>query len=71
MTALRPRPTHNFDPLRFSRPAVQSEEERRRMIASNAYLRAEKRRFEAGHEVADWLAAEAEVDREILRLLTR
>jgi hypothetical protein len=32
------------------------------MIESAAYLRAESRNFEAGHEVEDWLAAEAEVD---------
>ena len=32
------------------------------MIAQNAYLRAERRGFEPGHETEDWLAAEAEVD---------
>jgi hypothetical protein len=37
-------------------------EERRRLIAENAYLRAERRGFTAGHETEDWLAAEAEVD---------
>jgi hypothetical protein len=62
MTALPPRPTHNFHPLRFSLPIVVSESERRRMIESAAYLRAEARHFEPGHEVEDWLAAEAEVD---------
>jgi len=36
--------------------------ERRSMIETEAYLRAERRHFEAGHEVDDWLAAEAEVD---------
>ena len=39
-----------------------SEEARRAMIAQAAYLRAERRGFAAGHEEADWLAAEAEVD---------
>lgn len=31
------------------------------MIAEAAYYRAEKRGFEAGHEVEDWLAAEREI----------
>jgi hypothetical protein len=39
-----------------------SASERRSMIERAAYLRAERRHFEAGHEVADWLAAEAEVN---------
>jgi hypothetical protein len=33
------------------------------MIAKAAYLRAERRNFVPGHEVEDWLAAEAEIDR--------
>ncbi|MDB6083835.1 MAG: hypothetical protein JWN43_1716 [Gammaproteobacteria bacterium] len=62
MTALPPKPTHNFFPLRFSPPMVVSESARRRMIEVGAYLRAERRNFEPGHEVEDWLAAEAEVN---------
>ena len=31
------------------------------MIAAAAYFRAERRGFEPGHELEDWLAAEAEV----------
>ena len=31
-------------------------------IAEAAYLRAEQRGFEPGHEIEDWLAAEREVD---------
>ena len=42
--------------------AAISPEERRAMIAANAYLRAERRGFEPGHESDDWFAAEAEVD---------
>jgi hypothetical protein len=42
--------------------AAVSAEARRAMIAQNAYLRAESRGFEPGHEEEDWLAAEAEVD---------
>jgi hypothetical protein len=37
-------------------------EARRALIAQNAYLRAERRGFVPGHEVEDWLAAEAEVE---------
>src|SRR5690606_29151245 len=35
---------------------------RREMIAEAAYFRAEKRNFTGGDPVADWVAAEAEVD---------
>jgi Protein of unknown function (DUF2934) len=37
-------------------------EARRALIAEAAYLRAERRGFNPGHETEDWLAAEAEVD---------
>lgn len=35
-------------------------------IAEAAYFRAEKRGFEAGHELEDWLAAEADVDARLI-----
>ena len=38
-----------------------SEDELNAMISRAAYLRAEQRGFEPGHEVEDWLAAEAEI----------
>ena len=44
------------------KPGV-TEDVRRGMIAEAAYLRAERRGFAPGNEEADWLAAEAEVDR--------
>ena len=37
-------------------------EKRHALIAEAAYLRSERRGFEPGHEVEDWLAAEAEID---------
>lgn len=40
-----------------------SGEERHQMIADNAYYRAERRNFEPGYELIDWLAAEADIDR--------
>lgn len=42
-------------------------EKRAALIAEAAYYRAEKRGFTPGHEAADWLAAEAEVDALLLR----
>lgn len=38
---------------------------RRRMIAEAAYLRAQRRGFERGDPVADWLEAEQEVDQRL------
>lgn len=35
---------------------------RHEQIAQAAYFRAERRGFEPGHELEDWLAAESEVD---------
>ncbi len=65
MTALPPKPTHNFFPLRFSPPPIVSETEWRRMVEVEAYLRAEQRNFAPGHEAEDWTAAEIEVDRRL------
>ena len=49
-----------------SKPQVTSQE-REQMIATMAYLRAEQRGFAPGHEQEDWLQAEAEVDRLIIK----
>ena len=38
-------------------------DEFRKMVAVNAYYRAEKRSFEPGHEMDDWLEAEQEISR--------
>lgn len=53
----KPRP---FDPLRFVTPPTKPREA---AIAELAYFRAQKRGFEPGHEVEDWLEAEAEYER--------
>ena len=37
-------------------------EDRQRMISTAAYYRAERRGFNGGDEVQDWLEAEAEID---------
>jgi hypothetical protein len=41
-------------------------EQRAALIAEAAFFRAEKRGFTPGHEVADWLAAESEVDSQLM-----
>ena len=55
----------SLDPLWFCAPFDEAER-RRALIAESAYFRALRRGFAPGHELEDWLAAEAEVD-EILR----
>jgi hypothetical protein len=59
----------DFNPLRFSMPPpvkkAVPEEQRQSMIARTAYFLAERRNFEPGHELEDWLAAEGEVDRRL------
>jgi hypothetical protein len=55
-----------FNPLRFSLPPPTTAEERRLMISQAAYYRAERRHFEPGHEVEDWLAAEREVELQLV-----
>jgi len=42
-------------------PTIDAEQ-RRQLIAAEAYFLAERRGFAAGHEFDDWLAAEAAVD---------
>jgi hypothetical protein len=49
-------------PALMTRRIEISADTRRGMIAEAAYLRAERRGFEHGHDVEDWLAAEAEVN---------
>ena len=42
-------------------------EQRVALIAEAAYFRAQRRGFAPGHEISDWLEAEAEVDASLLR----
>ena len=42
-------------------------EERHAAIAEAAYFRAQRRGFEPGHELDDWLAAEAELVERLAR----
>lgn len=43
-------------------PAESSEMQRHAMVSEAAYYRAQKRGFEPGRELEDWLAAEAEIN---------
>lgn len=54
--------TGEFDPLCFAGPGLQ-DAHRQVMIAQAAYFRAERRGFQPGHELEDWVSAEKEVDR--------
>jgi hypothetical protein len=49
-------------PVVMPPPGKLTPEARHALIAESAYLRAERRGFEPGHETEDWLAAEVEVD---------
>ena len=53
-----------FDPLRFVEPGARAKS-RAALIAEVAYFKAQSRGFEPGHEEEDWLAAEAEVDKQL------
>lgn len=45
--------------------ATIDHEVRRQLVAAEAYFIAERRGFEAGHEIEDWVAAEVLVDSRI------
>jgi hypothetical protein len=47
------------------RRRIPSPVEREQMIAQGAYYRAQGRSFEPGHELEDWLEAEAELKAEL------
>ena len=50
---------------RASGAASIDSERRRQMVAAAAYFRAERRGFDPGHELEDWVAAEAAVDAQL------
>ncbi len=61
----QPRLSQTAEPSTATRRAAA--EERWRLIAETAYLRAEQRGFEHGDPVNDWLEAEREVDARLKR----
>lgn len=54
-------------PSRATRPRTISTEERQRLIAETAYLKAERRGFKGNDPRRDWFEAEAEVDAMLLQ----
>jgi len=60
--AVRNPPRSRKSPTEAPARVKVTAEARRALIAETAYLRAERRGFVPGHDVEDWLAAEAEVD---------
>jgi hypothetical protein len=50
-----------------AKPSPLTPEERHRMIAEAAYYLAEKRRFQGGDPLLDWLEAERAIDRFLRR----
>lgn len=54
--------SHTFRRFRPHNPLSSLWHDRERRIRLEAYLKAKKRGFLAGHELEDWLEAEAEVD---------
>lgn len=63
-TVARPRPAPSEKDLQRSRIATDlyGANTRRALIAEAAYFRAQRRGFTPGHELEDWLDAEAEID---------
>ncbi len=59
--AAQPRGARLVNPLRFVELRVRMKS-RHELTAEIAYYRAQRRGFVPGHEVADWLAAESELD---------
>ena len=50
-----------FNPMRFVQPRPTADR-RQAMVAEIAYFLAQRRDFKPGHDLDDWLAAEAQVD---------
>lgn len=50
-----------FNPMRFVQP-LPSADRRQAMVAEIAYFLAQQRDFQPGHDLDDWLTAEALVD---------
>jgi hypothetical protein len=60
-TAAQPETLAPESEQRAASPSSVADASRQKMIAEAAYYRAEKRGFEPGREVDDWLEAEAEI----------
>ena len=67
-TTKRPAPsqTTQYDAAASPASVSLSAIDRGAMIATAAYFRAQRRNFQTGHELEDWLAAESEIDATLL-----
>jgi hypothetical protein len=74
MAAKKERPAPAKAPKTSSRPRMEaksearmeiSQDELRKLVSEAAYYRAKQRGFTPGHEVEDWIQAEAEVLRRV------
>jgi len=54
-------PPHERNVIDIAAAILRSREQMQQAIATAAYLRAEQRGFEPGHELEDWLDAQAEI----------
>lgn len=61
-TATKKRATAKKAAVKKVRSTVPASDERRKLIAETAFLKAERRGFKGGDPVDDWLEAEREVD---------
>lgn len=59
---------HDIDFAAMARAQIAAREPERDRIATAAYFRAMQRGFQPGHELDDWLAAEAEIAGTLLPL---
>lgn len=62
MNAVSQHPAHGHSRYARLAEALVPHDVRHEMIARAAYFRAERRGFAPGHELDDWLGAEAEID---------
>ena len=62
-----PRKRATVAALEAAAPAFVDPQQRAALIARAAYFRAMERGFMPGNELEDWLAAEAQVDADLLR----
>ena len=64
-TTPKPSSTTTRTPPRTAASVALTREELEKLISEAAYFRAKQRGFEPGHELEDWIQAEAEVMRRL------
>jgi hypothetical protein len=59
--------TKNDMPQTVQNMQMDWEDELHELVAERAYYKAEARGYEPGHEIQDWIDAEAEIEAELYR----